>query len=153
MNKKTVGVCAAMLLGLGLSPLAGAKGGTVTLVPAGDIKWVDVPDMAGVKMAALQGDPGKGAAHFLVKLPGGFQAPLHHHTADHYAMVLSGTIVFTVDGKETKLPAGSYFSYTGKRQHVTQCEAGADCVLAVDARNKWDVVPEGKPAAKPAAKK
>jgi hypothetical protein len=53
------------------------------------------------------------------------------------------------DGKENKLPAGSYFSFKGKKAHMTKCEAGADCVLSMDARGKWDVVPEeGKPAAK-----
>jgi quercetin dioxygenase-like cupin family protein len=63
--------------------------------------------------------------------------------------VLSGTMVFTVDGKEYKLPAGSYFSFIGKKQHITKCEAGADCVLAIDARGKWDVIPEeGKSATK-----
>ncbi len=51
-------------------------------------------------------------------------------------------MVFTVDGKDTTLPAGSYFSYTGKKQHITKCEAGADCVLSVDSRGKWDVLPE-----------
>jgi quercetin dioxygenase-like cupin family protein len=85
----------------------------------------------------------------MLKLSGGFVAPLHHHSSDHYVSVLSGTMVFTVDGKENKLPAGSYFSFIGKKQHITKCEAGADCVLAVDARGKWDVLPEqGKPAAK-----
>jgi quercetin dioxygenase-like cupin family protein len=64
--------------------------------------------------------------------------------------VLSGTMVFTVDGKEYELPAGSYFSFIGKKQHTTKCEAGADCVLAVNARGKWDVIPEER---KPAAKK
>jgi hypothetical protein len=32
---------------------------------------------------------------------------------------------------------------------MTKCEAGAECILAMDVRSKWDVVPEGtKPAAK-----
>ena len=63
--------------------------------------------------------------------------------------VVSGTLVLAVDGKETRLPPGSYFAFTGKKQHLTKCEAGADCVLFADARGKWDVVPdEGKPAAK-----
>jgi quercetin dioxygenase-like cupin family protein len=144
----------AMAAAITLAPQAGAeaakKGGHAVLVPADEMKWADVADFPGVKMAVLQGDPAKGAGHFMIKLPGGFVTPLHHHSSDHYVAVVSGTIVFTVDGKDTKLPAGSYFSYTGKKQHITKCEAGADCVLSVDVRGKWDVVPEG---AKPAAKK
>jgi hypothetical protein len=37
------------------------------LTPASDVKWSDAPGMPGVKMAALDGDPGKGAAHFMFK--------------------------------------------------------------------------------------
>jgi quercetin dioxygenase-like cupin family protein len=112
--------------------------------PAGDLKWQDVPGQQGVKLAAVQGDPGKGASHFFAKFAPGFSAPLHHHTANHYVTVVSGTLVLKVDGKEHKLPAGSYFEFSGKKPHETRCEAGADCVLSIDARGKWDVVPQKK---------
>src|SRR4029077_8111168 len=101
-------------------------------IPAADIKWTDVPDFPGIKMGDLQGDPAKGSAHFLIKLPAGFVSPVPHHSSDHYVTIVSGTISFTVDGKDTKLPAGSYFAYTGKKQHITRCAARAECVLATD---------------------
>jgi quercetin dioxygenase-like cupin family protein len=140
---------AATMAGLGMclaSPVH-AAGGAV-FVPAADVKWTDVPGSPGVRIAALGGDPGKGASHFFLKFAGGFSAPVHHHSSNHYVTVVSGTLVLAVDGKEHKLPAGSYFSFTGKKPHATRCEAGADCVLAMDVRGKWDVV-----APKPAAKK
>ena len=56
-------------------------------------------------------------------------------------LVLAGTLVLTVDGKESKLPAGSYFAFTGKKPHATSCDAAADCILQIDARGKWDVKP------------
>ena len=125
------------------------KGGDAALMPASSLKWSDVPGFPGVQMTALHGSPDKGAHHSMMKLPAGFSAPLHHHTSDHYVTVVTGTLVLTVDGKETKLPPGSYFSFTGKKRHSTKCESGADCVLSVDSRGKWDVLPEdGKPAAK-----
>jgi quercetin dioxygenase-like cupin family protein len=151
MYKKIATVLAMTFAAVAIATPVQAKGGNAVLVPAADMKWSDVPDFPGLKMAAFQGDPSKGASHFMIKLPGGFVAPLHHHSSDHYVTVVSGTVVFTVDGKDTKLPAGSYFSYTGKKQHVTKCEAGADCLLSIDSRGKWDVVPEGEK--KPAAKK
>lgn len=154
--KKLIAATFAMTLALvAFAPHAAEKsgkkgGGSAVLVPAADLKWNDVPDFPGLKMAVLQGDPAKGPGHFMIKFTGGFSAPLHHHTPDHYVSVIAGTMVLTVDGKETKLPAGSYFSFTGKKPHMTKCEAGAECLLSIDARGKWDVVPEG---AKPAAKK
>ena len=120
---------------------ASAKGGGAVLVPAEDLKWNDVPGFDGVKMAVVDGNPGKGAAHVFMKFTPGFSAPQHFHAANHYVAVLAGTIVLGVDGKDYKLPAGSYFSFTGKKQHTTRCDVGADCVLFLDARSKWDVVP------------
>jgi quercetin dioxygenase-like cupin family protein len=125
------------------------KGGDAVLMSASSLKWSDVPGFPGVQITVLQGNPDKGAHHSMLKFAGGFAAPLHHHTPDHYGTVVSGTLVLTVDGKETRLPAGSYFSFIGKKKHMTKCEAGADCVLSMDSRGKWDVLPDnGKPAAK-----
>jgi quercetin dioxygenase-like cupin family protein len=118
------------------------------LVPAADLKWNDVPDMAGVQMAVADGDPGKGASHFFIKFVAGFSAPLHHHTANHYVTVVSGTLLLNVDGKEQKLPAGSFFAFSNKAKHTTSCAAGAACVLSVDSRGKWDVKMEGEKTAK-----
>lgn len=123
---------------------SGKKAGSAVLSPSGNLTWTDVPDFPGVKMAVLEGDPGKGACHFLIKLQDGFAAPLHHHSADHYVTVVSGTLSLTVEGVETKLPAGSFFQFKGMKKHVTKCEPGADCVLSIDARGKWDVVPAAK---------
>ena len=46
------------------------------LVPAADIKWTYVPDMAGVQIAPVEGDPIKGPSHFFIKFVGGFTAPV-----------------------------------------------------------------------------
>ena len=119
----------------------GKKAGTAVLVPAGDIKWNDVPGFPGLSMAVLQGDPAKGPHHSMIKFKDGFAAPLHHHSSDHFGTVVTGTLILTVDGKDTKLPAGSYFSFKGMKQHMTRCEPGADCVISMDVRGKWDVVP------------
>jgi quercetin dioxygenase-like cupin family protein len=123
---------------------AQAAGGSV-FIPAADARWGAVPDAPGVQIAPLQGDPARGPSHFLLKFAGGFSAPLHHHSANHYVTVLAGTLVLAVDGKEQKFGPGSYFSFSGKKKHATRCEAGADCVLAMDVRGRWDVVPEAKP--------
>ena len=124
-------------------------GGHAGVIAAGDIKWADVPGFPGVQMAVLGGNSAKGPHHSMLKFVGGFAAPVHHHSADHYGTVIAGTLVLVVDEKEYKLPAGSYFAFTGRAKHATRCEAGADCVLAIDARSKWDVVAgEAKPVGK-----
>ena len=115
--------------------------GNATLLPAAGMKFTDVSGFPGVKLAVVEGDPAKGPHHVFFKFAGGFASPLHYHSPDHYVTVVSGTLVLTVEGKEQRLPAGSYFAFTGKAKHVTKCDPGADCVLFADVRGPWDVVP------------
>ena len=123
-------------------PQAGAN---AVLIPAGDLKWNDVPDFPGVKMALVHGDPNTGPSDFFMKLPAGFSAPLHFHDPDHWVAVVSGTLMLAPEGAAEKtLPPGSGFGFTGKKNHTTKCAAGADCVLFIDARGKWDVIPIAK---------
>lgn len=154
MYKSVAAVFTMAMAATAFAPYATAKetkkGGSEVLMPTSSLKWSDVAGFPGVQMAVLEGNPGKGPHHSMLKFAGGFAAALHHHSSDHYGTVVTGTLVLTVDGKENKLPAGSYFSFKGRKQHMTKCEAGADCVLSMDARGKWDVVAED---AKPAAKK
>jgi quercetin dioxygenase-like cupin family protein len=120
------------------------KAAGVEFVPAADVKWSDVPGMTGVQIAAVDGDPSKGPSHFFLKFAGGFAAPLHHHSANHFVTVVSGTLVITIDGTDHKLAPGSFFAFSNKTKHMTRCEAGPECVLAMDVRGKWDVQPDGE---------
>jgi quercetin dioxygenase-like cupin family protein len=144
MDKRMM-VRGVLFASVALLGVASAKP-AATLITPDELKWEDVPKFEGVHMAAVTGNPAKGPSHFFIKFDKGFTAPEHHHTADHYVTVVSGTVLLTVDGKESRLPAGSYFSFTGKKVHSTKCDEGSDCVLEVDSRGKWDVVPE-KPMA------
>ena len=134
---------------------AAPKGGKVVMMATDELKWMDSADgPPGVKMAVLWGDPKKGAHGAMHKLPAGFSAPLHHHTAGHHVVVVSGTIELTPEGEAVKkLGAGSYFSFTGKKKHTTTCAAGAECVLFVDCGGAWDVVMADGGAKKDATKK
>jgi len=144
METRTI-VCGLLFATVALGSTANAKP-SATLTPAADLVWTDVPGFPGVHMAVADGDPGKKASHFFLRFDKGFAAPEHHHSSDHYVTVVSGTLMLIVDGKETKLSPGSYFAFKGKKPHATTCDPAADCLLLIDARGKWDVVPTKKPA-------
>lgn len=155
--KNWVGRTLVALLGLaaiGVPALVRAKGeakapaGSAVFMARPDIKFTDVAGFKGLQMAAVEGDPEKGPSHMMLKFDPGFTAPLHHHSADHYVTVVSGTMVLTVDGQEHRLPAGSFFQFKNKAAHLTKCDTGAECVISLDVRGKWDVVPEKTMAAK-----
>lgn len=134
-------VLAVPALALAEAPKPGAK---AVMWATEELKWADVPGFP-VKTAVLWGDATKGEHGAFMKLPAGFEAPMHHHTADHHAVVVSGTVILGPEGAaEKKLGPGSYFEFTGMKKHTTKCAAGSDCVLLVDAVSAWDIVPEAK---------
>jgi len=121
--------------------LAGpALAGTV-IYTQGDLKWKDA-GIPGVTTAAVAGDMAKGPSQFFLKYPAGFVTPVHHHSPDHHVTTISGNLVLILDGKEFRLTPGSYFSFTGKTPHAARCEGSEDCVMFVETRGAWDVVPE-----------
>lgn len=118
------------------APMAGKS----VLWAAEDLKWAPVPDFP-VTTAVLWGDPAKGAHGAFLKLPGGFEAPMHHHTSDHKVVVLSGRVTLAPEGEAAKtLGTGSYFSFAGKKKHTTKCEGTAECLLFIDSAGAWDVL-------------
>jgi quercetin dioxygenase-like cupin family protein len=108
--------------------------------PRQNLKWTDA-GIPGVKVAVVQGDQSGGPSHFYLKYAAGFVAPRHFHSPDHFATTVSGQLVLLVDGKEQRLPPGSYFEFKDKTPHAARCEGTEDCVMFIDARGAWDVQP------------
>jgi hypothetical protein len=130
---------AAGVAGAVVAMTAWAQSGRATLVPASQLTWVNA-GIPGVQTAALQGDMKSGPSHFYLKYPAGFVAPVHFHSPDHFATTVSGQLVLITEGRETALPPGSHFAFTGKARHAARCEGAQDCVMFIDARGAWDVV-------------
>jgi quercetin dioxygenase-like cupin family protein len=96
----------------------------------------------GVMAAAVSGNMEKGASRFYLKYPVGLVTPKHHHSTNHYATVVSGTITLTVEGKEHKLGPGSYFALTDKAPHIAKVEGSEEAVFFIQADGPWNVVME-----------
>jgi mannose-6-phosphate isomerase-like protein (cupin superfamily) len=126
-------IAAASMLAIGA--------GKSVVVAKADLKWKDM-GIPGVAAAPVSGDMEKGASRFFLKYPVGFVTPKHHHTADHYVTVVSGTITLTVDGKDHKLGPGSYFALTEKMPHTAKVEGNEEAVFFIQADGPWDVVME-----------
>jgi mannose-6-phosphate isomerase-like protein (cupin superfamily) len=111
---------------------------------AENLKWVEMKDgPPGVMVATLWGDwsKNKGSWGVLVKLPAGFDTPLHFHTNDFKAVVISGTFLHVRDGKEESLGAGSYLSIPGGDRHITRVSKDAPCTLFQEGSGMWDLKP------------
>lgn len=109
------------------------------VTPVASVAWTPA-GVPGVSIAPVEGDMAKGPSHFYLKYDAGFNAPMHHHSPDHYVTVVSGTLTLTVDGKETKLAPGSYFALLNKAPHAVRVDGKEAAVMFIDARGPWDVV-------------
>ena len=133
----------AFAISISLALMAGAPApahgaGSAVVVPKAELKWKDMGN--GVAAALVSGDMGKGKSRFFLKYPVGLVTPKHHHSADHYVTVVSGTITLAADGKEHKLGPGAYFALTRKASHTAKVEGNEEAVFFVQADGPWDVV-------------
>ncbi len=123
----------ALLLG---APLL-AQADSVVQTPA-ELKWKDMGN--GIKAAVVSGDMDKGASRFFLKYPVGLVTPLHHHDADHYVTVISGSITLSTGGKDHKLGPGAYFALTKKAPHIAKVEGKEEALFFIQADSPWNVV-------------
>ena len=110
-------------------------------VPRAELTWKNM-GVPGLDAAPVSGDMEKGPSRFYLKYPAGFVTPAHHHSSDHYATVISGTITLTAGGKDYRLGPGSYFALTGKMPHIAKVEGNEDAIFFIQADGPWDVVME-----------
>lgn len=130
-----VSISAALMVAM---PMLAAGAGSAVVLPKADLKWKDMGN--GIQAAPVSGDMEKGASRFFLKYPVGLVTPKHHHDADHYVTVVSGTITLTVEGKGHKLGPGSYFALTQKAPHTAKVEGNEAAVFFIQADGPWNVV-------------
>jgi hypothetical protein len=112
-----------------------------------DLKWAPMAPNVPLQIATLWGDRTKSESGILLKMPGGFEAGMHAHTANYHAVLIQGTWIHTVEGSSEKkeLMPGSYVMQAGKEMHNDACKAGADCIVFVHQDAKADFIPKEAP--------
>jgi quercetin dioxygenase-like cupin family protein len=97
---------------------------TATIMTPDSIKWMPAPGLAGAMMAVMAGDPTKAGSIYTlrIKIPDGYQIPVHWHTDSERVTVISGTALFAIGhsidlSKATTLPAGSFIVIPAMAHH------------------------------------
>ena len=93
----------------------------------------------GIMKAILWGDPEKGPYATFTKFHPGSKNALHTHTNDIHVVVLKGAYLYWKDGKETRVPAGSYASIPGGEKHVSGSDAKEGCIFYESSQGKFDI--------------
>jgi hypothetical protein len=115
------------------------------LIPDGQAKFApnDPRNPDGPQSAILNGNPKTGPVSFLLKYKG--TAPMHSHTSDYQAVLISGSAAHWAEGKDAEAKAGgpgTYWFQPGKQVHGDRCES-AECVAFIYMPGGMDFIPAG----------
>jgi quercetin dioxygenase-like cupin family protein len=145
--RKTLVVVA---LALAAGGVLAKQQGKYRITTADQVQFKDAEGLAGVQLAPLWGDMGKGGdSGTLVKFEAGTDMGWHTHTNRIHLVMLSGTLEITPEGGEpTELTTGAYADDPGKVRHRTVCKEGEDCVFVLHLSKKFDFLKAQAPAAK-----
>ncbi len=110
-------------------------------LPVTNLKYFDA-GVGPLKISPAFGDPSKGAHSTFVKLPAGFVSSLHNHSADYYAVVISGVVANATTAEEPNVPLapGSYWFQKGQANHVTKCLSANECIVFITQPTKFDYI-------------
>jgi hypothetical protein len=123
---------------------AGVAQGKPVNMPMSAIKWQPYAPGSPLQVATLWGNREKGPEYaMLLRLPAGFEAGMHAHTADYHAVSVQGTWVHSNQGdpKQYEMPPGSYVMQPGKVLHNDSCKGATDCIILVHQHGPGDFIP------------
>ena len=110
-----------------------------------DHRWhpVDPANPGSPTIAALWGDPASGPYGALLRVPAGFESPLHRHSSDERVLVISGSSVHWVQGETretaTVLQAGDFLMMPAGVNHVSAAARNnEDCLEFITMDGKFD---------------
>ena len=134
----------------GMSYTAGAmQGAKAVNLPFSAMKWEPAAPGSPLMVAPLWGgDRSKSTDHgFLLKIPGGFEAGGHSHTAAYHAVAIQGAWIHTNDAtnKGRDYPVGSYVYQPGKQVHNDICKGPGECIVFLHQHGPNDFVPAKTP--------
>lgn len=96
------------------------------------------------RLGPLWGIRSEGAAGTYLKTPGGFEAPLHSHSADYRAVVIKGTWSHWVPAEgaveRVALPAGSYWTQAANEPHKDACISTEECIILLINEQPYQTV-------------
>jgi mannose-6-phosphate isomerase-like protein (cupin superfamily) len=109
-----------------------------------DLRWrpVDPHNPSGPVMAALWGDPTSGPYGALLRVPAGFESPMHRHSSDERVVVIQGAAIHWVEGDDRSaaptMRAGDYLLMPAGVNHVSAATAEEDCLEFITQDGKFD---------------
>ncbi len=140
------GLLAATLITLPSTAVPGAHMGNYVATNLADVEFAPFGD-GPLEIGILWGDPATGPSGFLLRIPPGFELPMHSHTASYRAVVLHGQHLHWL-GTEDKAnvqptSAGGYYLQPATQLHGDTNPAGVESLILVMFDGAFDfILPE-----------
>lgn len=117
-----------------------------TVIPFPEVKFLEEAPAQPQRLGPLWGVRAQGAAGTFLKTPGGFEAPLHSHSADYRAIVIKGTWSHWIPANGEKegesLPVGSYWTQKAEEPHKDACISSDECIILLINEEPYQTVLE-----------
>lgn len=118
------------------------------IVPPEAAQWIAmIPEMGnkGPAFSIVFGKPGVIGQPFggMFRVPAGGESPLHTHTSDYWAVMVSGTESAREKAEDAPVaivPGATWFQ-PAKAAHINKCMGPEDCVFFVYYPNGMDYMP------------
>jgi len=144
MNRKLALIFGASMVAAAGLGFAAGQSGKGEMHPADAFDWQPLRPDSPIDMVVLWGDPSSGEHGRLIKLPAGFEAPIHAHSGDYHGINLTGMWRHSFDdtGEARTMPPGSYVFQPGEKMHGDACVGSEDCILFLHQKVAADFIPK-----------
>lgn len=134
MQKSRAAAAAAVVFSIGAA--AFAQGGDS--IARSELQWREI--VPGASFAAAYGDWEKGAHGKYVQIVKGAQIPLHVHSNEYRAVMVSGRMANVLDaGTRVEIAPGDFFHMAAKRPHSHECLTEEPCFFYTYGDGHWDI--------------
>jgi hypothetical protein len=143
-------VCGFLLASIALSggqvlPVAAEDMGGYEIKGFEDLQFGPFGEGSPVQMAVLWGDPMSGPSAFILKVPPGFETPMHTHSATYKAVVLDGEALHWLDTEDkaavSLVGKGGYWIQPGGQVHADANPTDKEAVALLIYDGPLDFLP------------
>ena len=137
------GLLAATLITLPSTAVPGAHVGNYVATNLADVEFAPFGE-GPIQIGVLWGDPATGPSGFLLRIPPGFEAPIHTHTASYRMVVLNGQHLHWLETEDKAdvqpMSAGAYILQPATQMHGDANPTGAESLLLVMFDGPFDFI-------------
>lgn len=129
-----------------MTTIAGGASESAITIGLGDVQWrpLDPGTPDGAQMAPLWGDPDVGPYGALLRVPAGFESPMHRHSGEERIVMIKGTSMHWTEHESPesapRMTAGDAMVMPAGVNHVSAAAEGEDCIEFITQDGQFDFI-------------